>query len=207
VTREGDKETRRQGDLEPAVSPSPCLRVSLSSCLPSRQPVIYLIGYRGTGKTTVARLLAQRLGWSWCDADQILEERFGKTIRQIFDEEGEAGFRVKESLILADLASRQHCVVATGGGVVLKPENRAKLKSGVAIWLTATPTIIWQRMQADPTTAGRRPNLHQGGLSEIEEMLRVREPLYRACADWTIDTTHETAEQIADRILKQLAAI
>ena len=166
--------------------------------------VIFLIGYRGTGKTTVARLLAERLGWTWCDADHILEERFGKTIRQIFEEEGEAGFRAKETLVLDDLARRQRCVVATGGGVILKPENRAKLKCGVTIWLTAAPEVIWQRLQADATTGQRRPNLSHGGLPEIEEMLYVREPLYRACADWTIDTSQQTSEQIIEQILAWL---
>ncbi len=185
--RQGDRETRRQGDA-----------------LSARRALIFLIGYRGVGKTTVARLLAEQIGWSWCDADQILEERFGKTIRRIFDEEGEAGFRDKEALVLAELANRQKCVVATGGGVVLRPENRAILESGKTIWLKATPAVIWQRMQADATTANRRPNLGQGGLREIEELLKVREPLYRQCADWTVGAADQTPEQIAEQILTYL---
>lgn len=96
-------------------------------------PLIFLIGYRGTGKSATARALAESLGWSWCDADQLLQDRFAKTIRQIFDEEGEAGFRDKETAILDELAARRRCVIATGGGVVLRPENRAKLKTGVTI--------------------------------------------------------------------------
>src|SRR5262245_46963407 len=98
---------------------------------------IFLIGYRGTGKSATARVLAELLGWWWCDADQLLEQRFAKTIRQIFDEEGEAGFRAKETAILDELSGRHQCVIATGGGVVLRPENRNRLKSGATVWLTA----------------------------------------------------------------------
>ena len=161
---------------------------------------IFLIGNRGTGKTTVAQLLAMRLGWDGCDADAILEQRFGTTIRQIFESEGEAGFRTKEALVLAELATRRHCVIATGGGIVLRPDNRAKLKTGTTIWLTAEPAVLWQRMQSDATTLERRPNLGQGGLAEVEQLLQVRRPLYQECADWTIDTTQLSSAQVADGI-------
>ncbi|MCI0684800.1 MAG: shikimate kinase [Gemmataceae bacterium] len=166
----------------------------------TRAPIIFLIGYRGTGKSATARALAARLAWSWCDADELLEERFGKTIRQIFDDEGEAGFRDKEAAVLDELAGRRCWVIATGGGVVLRPENRAKLRTGVTVWLTAAPATIWERLQADATTAERRPNLAQGGLAEIEELLRLRQPLYEACADWMIDTTEQLPEHVAERI-------
>ena len=162
---------------------------------------IFLIGYRGTGKSTIAQLLAAGLGWSWCDADQVLEQHFGATIRRIFDDEGEAGFRAKESVILDDLSARRHCVIATGGGVVLRPENRTRLKSGITIWLTADPSVIWRRLQGDAATAERRPDLAQGGLAEIEALLRVRQPMYQACADWAIDTTEHTPQQAAAQIL------
>jgi len=165
---------------------------------------IFLIGYRGTGKSTVARLLAERLAWTWCDADQTLEERFGTTIRQIFAGEGEAGFRNKEAMILGDLATRSRCVIATGGGVVLRRENRERLKSGVTIWLTADPQTIWQRMQSDSSTAARRPDLAEGGLREIEGLLRVRSALYEASADWRTDTTKQTPQQVADKIFDWL---
>jgi shikimate kinase len=165
---------------------------------------ISLIGYRGTGKSTVAQMLADRLGWTWCDADQVLDEQFGRSIRQIFATEGESGFRDKESVILRDLATRRHCVIATGGGVVLRPENCEYLRSGVTIWLTADPQTIWQRMQADATTAERRPDLAQGGLPEIEGLLRIRAPLYKACSDWLVDTTNQTPQQVAGRIIAWL---
>src|SRR4030095_5783273 len=115
--------------------------------------------------------------------------------------EGESGFRDKESVILRDLATRRHCVIATGGGVVLRPENCEYLRSGVTIWLTADPQTIWQRMQADATTAERRPDLAQGGLPEIEGLLRIRAPLYKACSDCLVDTTKHTPPQGDRRLL------
>lgn len=165
---------------------------------------IFLIGYRGTGKSTVAQMLADRLGWTWCDADQVLEEQIGRSIRQIFATEGEAGFRDKESVILRELATRRHFVIATGGGVVLRPENRECLKSGATIWLTAEPQVIWRRMQADTTTGERRPDLAQGGLPEIEGLLRIRTPLYQACAEWNVDTSNRTPQQVSDQIFDWL---
>jgi shikimate kinase len=161
---------------------------------------VFLIGYRGTGKSTVARLLADRLGWNWCDADAVLEATYGKTIRQIFADEGETGFRDKESAVLVELAQRERCVIATGGGVVLRPENRAQLERGRVFWLHAPPDVIWQRLQADASTGERRPNLAQGGLEEIVELIEKREPLYRACAERRLDTGTRSPADIAEEI-------
>lgn len=166
----------------------------------SDRSLLFLIGYRGTGKTTTARLLAPRLGWDWCDADAVLEERFGTSIRQIFAAEGEAGFRDKESAILSELAGRQRLVIATGGGVILRPENRARLRAGQVVWLKAAPEVLWRRMQQDVTTTERRPNLAGGGLVEIEELLAAREPHYRACAGLALDTATAAPEQVAETI-------
>src|SRR5207248_1001837 len=138
---------------------------------------------RGCGKSTVATLLAERLGWSWTDADAELESRAGKSIRQIFAEDGEPAFRRMESEILVELSKRERHIVATGGGVILDPLNRESLrKSGVIIWLTADAATIQQRLEQDHSTADRRPVLTIGGLSEIQQLLAVREPLYRQCA-------------------------
>jgi shikimate kinase len=167
------------------------------------QSIIYLIGYRGTGKSTVARLLAERLGWQWCDADAELERAFGKTIRQIFAEEGEAGFREKEAHVLKQLSERTKCVIATGGGVVLRPENREILKRGRVIWLQASPEVIWSRLQQDVSTAERRPNLAQGGLQEVKDLLAQRQPLYEALADESFDTLRHTPEEIAEQIARR----
>jgi shikimate kinase len=166
--------------------------------------LLFLIGARGTGKTTTARLVAERLGWNWCDADALLEERAGKTIRQIFAADGEACFRDHESAVLQQIAGRETHVIATGGGVVLRPENCALLRCGSVVWLTAPSEILWRRMQADASTIERRPDLAAGGLAEVEQVLRMRRPLYEACAHWQIDTADHAPEHIADRIVAWL---
>jgi shikimate kinase len=165
---------------------------------------IFLIGYRGAGKTSIAKVLSAKLGWPWFDADAVLEARAGKTIRQVFAEEGETAFRDLESSILAELADKRDCVVATGGGVVLRPENREKLKRGKVVWLTAPVEVLWRRMEDDRTTNDRRPNLAQGGQAEVEALLAVREPLYRECADFAADSAGDSPETIAEAIVHRL---
>ena len=187
---------------DPAGAPASGHLVTLSPC----HPVIFLVGYRCTGKTTVARLLAERLGWGWRDADLELERRHG-SIRQVFAAEGEAGFRDKEAAVLAELCGTPRQVIATGGGVVLRPENRERLRAaGRVVWLTADAETLWRRLQQDAATAERRPNLTVGGLAEVEELLRVRQPLYAACADWAVDTADRPPEEVARRIAEWLLA-
>jgi shikimate kinase len=172
---------------------------------PTQLERIFLIGYRGTGKTTVAPLVAARLGWKWLDADAVLEERHEKSIAQIFAEEGETSFRDKEAMLLEELCSETPAVIAAGGGVVLRAANRLRLRSaGHVVWLTADPTTIGHRLAQDPTTTLRRPMLTTGGPNEIDELLRMREPLYRDCADVTVDTVGRLPEQIAGEILGHL---
>lgn len=167
---------------------------------------IFLIGYRGSGKTTVARALAERLRWDWLDADAELERRAGKTIREIFAESGEGAFRDWESAVLADLAQLDRHIIALGGGAVLREQNRAALAGrGKIVWLRAAPETLFARIAADPTTAARRPNLTgQGGLDEIRHLLAQREPIYRACADLAIDATADSPENIAQEIAAAL---
>src|SRR5436305_7307126 len=127
-------------------------------------PLLFLIGYRGTGKSAVGRALARRLGWGFADADERVEAAAGMSIADVFAAEGEAGFRDRESAALADLCRLDRHVVSTGGGVVLRPTNRDRLRSaGFVAWLTAEPETIWARLGADPTTAARRPNLTASG--------------------------------------------
>ena len=169
------------------------------------QGPLFLIGYRGSGKSTVAELLAKRLDWDWVDADAVLEQRAGQSIRQIFEVEGEVAFRELEAALLHELCRRQQVVIATGGGVVVRPENRRRLKeAGIVVWLTGNAATLWQRLQACHTTAERRPDLTVGGLAEIEGLLATREPWYAECAHFGVDTVGRSPQQVAEAILSRL---
>lgn len=177
-------------------------------------PRLTLIGYRGTGKSTVAAMVAGRLGCGWVDADAVLEEKLGCTIAALVRERGEAVFRDEESSVLEDLLARCDGVLATGGGVVLRPANREALSSRgrPVVWLTAPASTIRGRLAADPNTAARRPALATpaGGqpaadpLVEVDSALAAREPLYRGCADAVFDTSREAPEAIAMKIIAWL---
>lgn len=168
---------------------------------------IHLIGYRGTGKTTVGRLVAAALGWPFTDVDDVIEATAGRSIAAIFAAEGEAGFRDRESAALRELAA-DRLVLATGGGAILRPENRDRLQSsGLTVWLTAPVEVIWERLQTDPTTADRRPNLTAaGGAEEVRAVLAAREPLYRATAHHAIATAGRSPDEVAADILRAWAA-
>jgi len=167
---------------------------------------VYLIGYRGTGKTTVGRELAERLRAVAVDADQWLEAAAGCSIRELFAAGGEQLFRDHESEAVRVLTARDGLVVAWGGGVILRPENRVALRNGFTVWLRATPATLWKRIAGDPSTGERRPNLTAaGGLEEIEQVLAARTPLYAAAADWEIDTERAAPAEIAAFIAARLA--
>ncbi len=172
----------------------------------ARHDLIALIGPRGSGKTTVARLLAARLGWDWADADDELERRCGRSVGAVFAEEGEAGFREREAAVLRELCGLRRHVVATGGGAVLRADNRALLRSVArVVWLRADAETLWQRLQGDAAGAARRPALLGGGREEVEEILRVREPLYRECAHRAVPTAARPPEDVAAEIAAWLA--
>ena len=169
---------------------------------------LFLIGYRGSGKSTVAAALAERLSWPWIDADAELEKRAGRTIKEIFAAEGERDFRDRESAVIEDIAKRDGCIIALGGGAVLREENRQAVAGrGHVVWLRATPETLFARIHADPTTADRRPNLTaQGGLQEIRELVAHRAPLYAAWADLTIEAEDRSPAEIAAEICQRLKA-
>src|SRR5262245_29603020 len=164
---------------------------------------ILLVGYRGTGKTTVGGLLANQLGWTFADCDDSIEAAAGKSIADIFATEGEAGFRDREAAALRELCSRQRCVIATGGGAVLRPSNRELLRAGgFVVWLTASPETSWARLQSDPMTGSRRPKLTAaGGVKEVRALVAAREPLYREVADFVADADTPSPEAVAAAIL------
>jgi len=164
---------------------------------------LVLIGYRATGKTTLARLLAERLGWDWSDADVEIERRAGKSIARIFAEDGEPAFRDLEAAVVADLCRQKRLVLAAGGGAPMRPESREAMRaSGKVVWLKAQPETIQARMADDATTEARRPDLtDKGGLEEIVALLARREPIYRRSAHLEVDTEGKVPDQIADEIL------
>lgn len=172
-------------------------------------PRVTLIGYRGTGKSTVAARLADLLGLPWLDADAVLEERVGRPIAELVAARGESAFRDLEAEVLGDLLPVFTGVLATGGGVVLRPANRRLLREAgrPVVWLTAPTAVIRRRLAADPLTASRRPALvGRDPLEEVDAAVEAREPLYRETADVSFDTSADPPAEVAAAILDWLAA-
>ena len=168
---------------------------------------VTLIGYRGTGKSTVAPLLARSLGWNAVDSDVELEHRAGRTIADIFADDGEPVFRQLERQTIVDLLNNGKQVLSVGGGAILNADTRRDLKSaGPVVWLTATIETICERIDSDTMTAQRRPNLtqHADRREEIASVLAVREELYADAATHVIATDDRQPEQICDAILSEL---
>lgn len=168
---------------------------------------LVLIGYRGTGKSTTAAYLAAHLGWPHLDLDEQIERRAGMSIADIFSTAGEETFRQLEHEALAETAGQDQLVLATGGGVVLRADNRQLLRTlGKVVWLMAQPATILARLQSDPNTAARRPALTAagGGLAEIESLLVARTPLYEACANLQVATDQRSPAEVAQEILDRL---
>jgi shikimate kinase len=162
---------------------------------------IVLTGFMGTGKTVVGARLAERLGLPFIDLDRLIEDGAGMKVAEVFASEGEAGFRRRERELIATLAHRRDCVIATGGGAVLDPENVQHLKmGGVVVCLRADPGAILQRVGTDD----RRPLLEvQGRLARIRELLEMRAAAY-ARADLSIDTSTSNVEEVVDQIVRHL---
>ena len=144
---------------------------------------IYLIGMMGSGKTSTGRPLAQRLGYGFVDADAVIEQVAGCTIPEIFERDGETGFRSIESQVLNAISQRHSLVVATGGGVVTKPENWGQLHSGIVVWLDVGRAQLIERLRGDST---QRPLLQQPDPeAALDTLLQQRRPLYDE-ADLTV---------------------
>ena len=165
---------------------------------------LILVGMMGAGKTTVGRLLARRLKRVFYDSDEEIERRCGVRIPVIFDIEGEAGFRVRESQVVAELCALDKAVLATGGGVVLSDENRRRIAAhGTVVYLHARPPHLWQRVRHDrnrPLLATADPQ------KRLEELYAERDPLYREVADVVIDTGKQSVQTLAKDLLSRLEA-
>jgi len=169
---------------------------------------IYLIGYRCTGKTSVGRVLAGRIGWEFADCDAQIGDQQGKNVACIVAECGWEGFRRLEARAMGRLCGREATVVANGGGVVLCAENVRLMKAnGVVIWLQAAAATIAARLRADTGSAAQRPAL--GGLDLDEEIVTTladRTPLYGTAADFTVITDALSVDQVCDQIQTRLGA-
>ena len=163
---------------------------------------LFLIGPMGAGKTAIGRELSRLLAWEFIDSDHEIERRTGADIPLIFEKEGEAGFRRRERQIIEELSQRHNIVLATGGGAVLDPGNRACLqKSGFVIYLKASVAS-----QSDRTAHNhRRPLLHASDRNlRLQELFAVRQPLYESIAQLIISTDHGKVKKLAQTILREL---
>lgn len=163
---------------------------------------IILVGMMGSGKTTVGRLLAERTGREFIDLDAMIEARAGKRIVDIFSESGEEGFRDLESETLQDVAGATHAVIATGGGLVIRPENRRILQGlGLVVWLDAPPDVLLKRIGDDES----RPMIHgQNPQKRMERLLSDRRGFYADASNIHLDTTELTPDEIAQRVSQEL---
>lgn len=166
-----------------------------------------LIGYRGSGKTTIGQKLADRLWQTLVDTDQLIVKRAGKSIKEIFEKEGEARFRDLESEVVKEVMKVQDVVISLGGGAVLREENRAAIKEAghKVIYLRCEPEELHRRIEADAATSLMRPNLTQfGGVEEIEKVLAEREPIYRGLMTGELDVTNLSVEDAVVYIVRML---
>ena len=165
---------------------------------------LYLVGMMGSGKTSTGRPLAQQLGYGFVDADAVIEQAADCSIPEIFERDGEAGFRALESQVLNAIGQRHSLVVATGGGVVTQQENWGLLHSGIVVWLDVVPEQLMQRLRADSTV---RPLLQTVDPdAALNALLNQRRPLY-AEADLTVVINQETPLAVADGILQLLPSL
>lgn len=163
---------------------------------------IVLVGMMGAGKTTVGKILAKQLGKTFIDSDEEIQKRTGVKISHIFDVEGEEGFRQRESAVIQDLIKLDNIVLATGGGAVLKPENREALQqNGVVIYLKSGVHDLWQRTRHDHN----RPLLQTANpKAKLQELFEQRDPIYTAVADHVVHTGKQSVQVLIARLIKNI---
>jgi shikimate kinase len=165
---------------------------------------IFLVGMMGAGKTSVGKVLARHLGKAFYDCDHVIEERTGVRVPVIFELEGEAGFRVRETAVLEELTGRQDVVVATGGGAVLSPHNREILRArGTVVYLRANVSELWNRTRHDRN----RPLLQTADpYARLCELHAMRDPLYREVATVIVETGAQSLKSLVARLEQRLIA-
>ncbi len=170
------------------------------------QQHIFLIGGRASGKTSLARVLADKLGTTWVDTDGLLQERVGESISSLVGREGWDMFRDQETETLRSVCTMPPMIVACGGGMVLRAQNRELLKSGMVFYLKADPSVLAERLAADPNEP-QRPSLTGKSIDqEMREVMAEREPLYLSCADCVLDSSKPLDELAAEALSLALAA-
>lgn len=159
---------------------------------------VFLVGPMGAGKSTIGKQLAKALNLEFVDSDRVLEERTGATVSLIFDVEGEEGFRRREKAVIEELTGSRGIVLATGGGVVLDPQNRARLAArGHVVYLHCSVEQQWERTRRDRN----RPLLQTDDpRARLEELMEVRDPLYRDVADQVVDTGQRSVRTLIRQI-------
>lgn len=163
---------------------------------------LFLIGLMGAGKTTLGRRLATQLNRAFYDSDQVICERTGVSVPTIFEMEGEAGFRAREAAVIDELSALSGIVLATGGGAVLREENRHRLAArGTVIYLHAAPEILLERTRSDKN----RPLLQVADpLAKLRALYHARDPLYRAAADLVVEAGQNDCRKTTARILQRI---
>jgi shikimate kinase len=160
---------------------------------------IVLVGFMGSGKSSIGRLLAKRLGFQFLDTDHLIIERAGMPISEIFAQRGEPAFREMETSVLRSIMHLRRCVIATGGGAVIRDENRELLHQlGLVVGLTAAEDVIFDRVRRN----SKRPLLQtEDPKGTLCQLLGERRPLYEEAAHWTLDTTSLTHDRAVSEII------
>jgi shikimate kinase len=173
---------------------------------------IILIGYRGSGKSSVGKLLAQQLKWAWCDSDDEIEAGIDVSIADVFAQQGESHFRDLETAAierLMDASDADGQVISLGGGAPMQPRNRELWKDrATCVYLKGSARTLYQRISSDESSENRRPDLtDEGGLAEVQKMLDLRSATYQLCADLIVDVDDRTPTEIVDQIEKYYSAL
>lgn len=167
---------------------------------------IVLIGYRCSGKTRVGKVLAEALGWDMVDTDALIEDQAGWSIETLVAQEGWGRFRDLEKAVIKDVSEKDRLIVATGGGIITNQENVKNLKKkGFLVWLKADPHVLKARMEKEQAMGHIRPSLTgRDSLEEIQDVLNLRNPLYKNAGDMELDTGRLSIQEISDRIIQYL---